>query len=116
MDVDPDRVRAVLGALGGASVYGLVQFGAVALGGHQPSRQEYRALALNILCAILAGVLLAGFLVGVVAPLIPFAPLRDASAFGFAVGAFGWELSPLIFKVIGNRARRQVETLGGEER
>ncbi len=33
MDIDPDRLRAVLGALAGACIYGLVQFGAVALGG-----------------------------------------------------------------------------------
>lgn len=114
MDIDPDRLRAALGALGGASIYGLVQFGALALGGHRPTREEYRALAVNVVCAVLAGVILASFLVKVAAPLIPFAPLRDASAFGFAVGAFGWELLPLIFKVIGNRAKRQVEVIGGE--
>jgi hypothetical protein len=114
MDFDPDRVRAVLGALGGASIYGLVQFGALALSGHPVSREEYKALALNVACATLAGVILAGFLVKVAAPLIPFAPLRDASAFGFGVGAFGWELLPLLFKAISNRARRQVEVVTGE--
>ena len=114
MDIDPDRVRAVLGALGGASIYGLVQFGALALSGHPVSREEYKALALNVACATLAGVILAWFLVKVAAPLIPFAPLRDASAFGFGVGAFGWELLPLVFKAISNRARRQVEVVTGE--
>lgn len=115
MDIDPDRLRAALGALGGAAIYGLFQFGAVALGGHQPTREEYRALSLNVACATLAGVILAGFLVKVAAPLIPFAPLKDASAFGFAVGAFGWELLPLAFKVIGNKAKRQVEAIAGDE-
>lgn len=114
MDIDPDRVRAVLGALGGAAIYGLVQFGALALSGHPVSREEYKALALNVACATLAGVILAWFLVKVAAPLIPFAPLRDASAFGFGVGAFGWELLPLVFKAISNRARRQVEVVTGE--
>jgi hypothetical protein len=114
MDIEPDRLRAVLGALGGAAIYGLVQFGAVALGGHQPTREEYRALGLNVVCATATGVILAFCLVKVAAPMIPFAPLRDASAFGFAVGAFGWELLPLLFKVINNRAKRQVEVISGE--
>ncbi len=48
MDIDPDRLRAALGALGGAAIYGLVQFGAVALSGHQPTREQYRALVLNV--------------------------------------------------------------------
>jgi hypothetical protein len=116
MDIDPDRLRAAVGALGGASIYGLVQFGALALSGHPVTRDEYKALVLNIACATAAGVIMAAFLVKVAAPMIPFALLRDASAFGFGVGAFGWELLPLIFKVIGNRARRQVEGLAGEGR
>lgn len=114
MDIDPDRLRAVAGALGGASLYGLVQFGAVALSGHPVSREEYKALGINVGCAIVAGVILAWFLVKVAAPLIPFAPLQDASAFGFGVGAFGWELLPLVFKVLSNRAKRQVENVAGE--
>lgn len=114
MDIDPDRLRAALGALGGASIYGLVQFGALALSGHPVTREEYKALWLNVACATLAGVILAVFLVKIAAPMIPFAPLRDASAFGFGVGAFGWELLPLIFKVINNRAKRQVEVIAGE--
>lgn len=114
MDIDPDRLRAVAGALGGASIYGLVQFGATALSGHQPTRDEYRALWINVVCAALAGVILAAFLVKIATPMIPFAPLRDASAFGFGVGAFGWELLPLIFKAITNRAREKVAEVGGE--
>lgn len=114
MDIDPDRLRAALGALFGAAVYGLAQFGAVALGGHAPTHDEYRALVLNVVCATAAGVLCAFALVQVLAPLIPLAPLRDAFAFGFGVGAFGWELLPLIFKVLRNRAAQRVEALGRE--
>jgi Na+-translocating ferredoxin:NAD+ oxidoreductase RnfA subunit len=114
IDFDPDRLRAAIGALMGAAIYGLVQFGAVALSGHQPTREEYRALALNVACATAAGVILAFALVQVLAPLIPFAPLRDAFAFGFGIGAFGWELLPLIFKALRNKAVRRVEEFGGE--
>lgn len=115
MDIDPDRVRAAIGALGGAAIYGLVQFGALALSGHEVTREQYRDLLINVACATAAGVILAWFLVSVAAPLIPFAPLRDPSAFGFGVGAFGWELLPLVFKAINNRAKRQVESIAGED-
>lgn len=116
MDLDPDRLRAALGALGGAAIYGLVQFGALALSGHPVSREEYQNLVLNVACATAAGVILATFLVKIAAPLIPFEPLREASAFGFGVGAFGWELLPLVFKALRNRAARRVEQIAGEEK
>lgn len=112
MDLEPDRIRALVAALGGAAIYGFVQLGATVLSGHTPTRAEYRALVLNVFCAFGAGAILAYFLVSTVAPLIPFAPLQDASAFGFAVGAFGWELAPLLFKVVRNRARHEVEQIG----
>lgn len=114
MDIDPDRLRAAVGALGGAAIYGLVQFGALALSGHQVSREEYFKLAVNVACATAAGVILAVFLVKIAAPLIPWAPLRDATAFGFGVGAFGWELLPLLFKAARNRLVDRVEHFAGE--
>lgn len=111
MPIDPDRLRAGVGALGGAAIYGLVQFGALALSGHPVTRAEYRALVLNVACATAAGVIMATFLVKVAAPFIPFAPLRDAYSFGFGVGAFGWELLPLIFKALRNRAAGRIERM-----
>lgn len=114
MDIDPDRLRAGVGALGGAAIYGLAQFGALALSGHQVSQAEYRNLVVNIACAAMAGVILATFLVKVAAPLIPWAPLRDAYSFGFGVGAFGWELLPLLFKALRNDAVRRIDRLAGD--
>lgn len=116
MDLDPDRLRAALGALGGAAIYGLVRFGAVALSGHAVSREEYQSLALNVACATAAGVILAFFLVKIAAPMIPFEPLRDAEAFGFGLGAFGWELLPLVFTALRNTAARRVERIAGEDK
>ena len=113
MEIDPDRLRAAVGALGGAAIYGLVQFGALAISGHPVSREEYWRLAVNIACATLAGVILAAFLVKVAAPLIPWAPLREASSFGFGVGAFGWELLPLLFKALRNRGVKKIEEITG---
>lgn len=114
MDFDPDRLRAAVGALGGAAIYGLVQFGALALSGHQVSREEYARLLINVACATLAGVILAAFLVRVAAPLMPFAPLRDASSFGFGVGALGWELLPLLYKAFRNQAVARIERMAGD--
>lgn len=114
MDFDPERIRAAIGALGGAAIYGLVQFGTLALNGHAVSREEYGRLALNVFCATLAGIILAAFLVKTIAPLIPWPPMRDASVFGFGIGAFGWELLPLIFKVLRNRAAEKVDELAGD--
>lgn len=114
MDIDPDRLRAGIGALGGAAIYGLVQFGAVALGGHRPTREQYEALAMNVGCAFVSGVILSAFLVKVAAPLIPWGPLQDPSTFGFGVGVFGWELLPLIFRALRNRAAARVEEITPE--
>lgn len=111
MELDPERIRAAIGSLGGAAIYGLVQFGAVALNGHTVTREEYGRLLLNVVCAVIAGVILASFMVKTLAPLIPWPPLRDASTFGFGVGAFGWETLPLIFKGWKTLAAKKAEEL-----
>lgn len=113
MDFDPERIRAAIGALGGAAIYGLVQFGTLALNGHAVTREEYGRLAINVACATLAGVILAAFFVKTLAPLIPWAPMQDPSTFGFGLGAFGWELLPLLFKVVKNRASEKADELSG---
>ncbi len=104
MDIDPDRLRAIVGALGGVAVYGLVQFGA--LGGASP-----RELTVRLACATASAVILAGFFVRAALPLIPWTPLREAYLFGFAIGAFSWELLPLLFRVVKRRAAERVEKL-----
>ncbi len=50
-----------------------------------------------------------GFLVRVALPLIPWPPLREAYLFGFVVGAFSWELLPLVFRAVRRRARERLE-------
>lgn len=116
MELDPDRFRAAIGALGGAAIYGLVQFGTVALNGHTATREEYGRLALNVACATLAGIILASFLVKTLAPLIPWPPMQEASAFGFGIGAFSWELLPLLFRVVKNQAAEKAQELSGGEK
>ena len=41
--------------------------------------------------------------------MIPWAPMREAYLFGFTVGAFSWELLPLLFRVVKRRATERLE-------
>lgn len=104
MDIDPDRLRAIVGALGGVAVYGLVQIGA-------PGGASLRELTLRLACAAASAVILAAFFVKAALPLIPWATMREAYLFGFVIGAFSWELLPLLFKVVKRRAAERAEKL-----
>jgi len=107
MDIDPDRLRAIVGALGGVAVYGLVQIGALSVA----ERANLRELTIRLACATASAVILAAFFVKAALPIIPWAPMREAYLFGFAVGAFSWELLPLLFRVVKRRAAERVEKL-----
>ncbi|WP_184718091.1 hypothetical protein [Caulobacter sp.] len=104
MEFDPDRLRAIVGALGGVAVYGLVLAGA-------PDRAALRELLIRLACATPAAVILAVFFVKAALPVIPWTPLREAYLFGFIVGAFSWELLPLLFRVVKRRATERAEKL-----
>lgn len=104
MDIDPDRLRALVGALGGVAVYGLVQIGA-------PNGAGPRELAVRLACATASALILAAFFVKAAAPLIPWSPLREAHLFGFVIGAFNWDLLPLLFRVVKRRAAERVDKL-----
>ena len=56
MDIDPDRLRAIVGALGGVAVYGLVQVGALSTG----ERANLRDLTIRLACATASAVISAG--------------------------------------------------------
>lgn len=109
MQIDPDRFHAAIGAVGGGALFGLVQFGALALSNQPVTRFDYARLAINVACATLAGVLIAWFLAKAAVSGIPWAALREPAAIGFGCGAFGWELMPLIYRV----ARNRVMAVGG---
>jgi hypothetical protein len=105
MDIDPDRLRAIVGALGGVAVYGLVQVGGLSA----PERANLRDLMIRLACATASAVILAAFFVKAAMPLIPWVAMREAYLFGFAIGAFSWELLPLLFRVIKRRAAERLE-------
>jgi hypothetical protein len=112
MDYD---LRAVMGALGGAALYGFVQFGALVKSGHAPSLRDYGDLLINVACAVMCGVLLTIFLAKVVAPFIPIAGLRDTQLVGLVFGSFGWELLPVLYKAGINKATKQAAKIGAGE-
>ncbi len=99
MDIDPDRLRAIVGALGGVAVYGLVQIGALSVA----ERANLRDLTIRLACAAGSAVIVAAFLVKAALPVIPWPAVREPYLFGFAVGAFSWELLPLVFSVVKRR-------------
>jgi hypothetical protein len=111
MDID---LRAVLGALGGAALYGFVQFGAKIKGGHDVTTKEYADLAINIACAASCGVILTALLAKSALPLIPFAGLRDVQMVGLFFGAFGWELLPLAFDLVKIKVRKKAAEAGAD--
>lgn len=107
MDIDPDRLRAIVGALGGVAVYGLVQIGALSVA----ERANLRDLTIRLACAAGSAVIVAAFVVKAALPVIPWLPLREPYLFGFAVGAFSWELLPLVFSVVKRRVAERAEKL-----
>lgn len=108
MEFDPDRLRAIVGALGGVAVYGLVLAGAPE---SASVRAALREVLVRLACATPAAVILAVFFVKAALPVIPWAPLREPYLFGFIVGAFSWELLPLLFRVVKRRAEQKAERL-----
>jgi hypothetical protein len=94
--LDPERWRLALAALAGSAVYGLYHLGALVIAGAHPSRGDYLRAALNIVSAVVVGVLVAWFLGRAVLSLMPAEGLRDPSAAGFLIGAASWEVLPIL--------------------
>jgi hypothetical protein len=69
-----------------------------------------------VACATGAAVIVAAFLVKAALPIIPWPAVREPSLFGFAVGAFSWELLPLVFSIVKRRAAERAETLSAPKR
>jgi hypothetical protein len=113
MTFDPDRFWAALGAVPGAALYGLYHLAILLREGRKVTLTDIRDLLLNIACAVLCGVLLAYMLAKPVAALIPWVTLRDPVTIGFVLGAFGWELLPLVFAKFKGRAAKELNRIDG---
>lgn len=109
---DPDRLTAALSALAGGIFWGLFQVATMLLAG-QPLGEGavFRALA-NVAVGLLGGVLAAYFLAVSLAPMIPFASLRDLHAVGFAIGAGSWEVAPFVYRWLTATAAKRAKVEG----
>jgi hypothetical protein len=106
MTLDPDRLSAALSAAAGGVMYGVYHLATLWLSGRPGTWADYRKALVNMLVAVVIGVLLAWFFALIATAAIPWASLRDAHAVGFVMGAFGWELLPVIYEVARKRTSR----------
>ena len=113
MNLDPDRVWPALAAVPGAALYGLYSFAVLVRSGQPVTARALINVALNVLCAALAGMIMAFMIAKAIAGLIPWAAVRDPFLIGFVFGALGWELLPLAFKAARGRAERELGKLDG---
>lgn len=101
--VDPDRLRAAGGAAMGGVVYGLYTLVQMAKAGAPLSLRDYLRVGLNLLAALVAGVIAAAAVGPGIVGLIPWAGLRESAdpvLIGFFIGAAGWEALPFVIERI----------------
>lgn len=109
MTLDPERLSAAISAAAGGLLYGLYHLITLWSAGQTPSRDDYVRAGLNVAGAIAAGALLAYFLTPAAVAALPFTTLRDPTAVAFILGALGWELLPIAFKLAKARLRKAGE-------
>ena len=117
MILDSNRLEAALASLTGAAVYGLFRFAVLLKTGQPVTLRDILGVVANITCAVLAGVLLAFVFSAGLMALIPWPSLRDPWVVGFGLGAFGWELLPLVYRTALGWAEKRSRTLtdGGDQ-
>lgn len=104
MFLEPDRLVAAVSAFAGGLFWGGFHLATTILAGQPVTETDVvRALA-NVTLGLLGGGLLAYFVAPAIAPLIPFASLRDLHAVGFGLGAVAWEVAPFVYRGLHARA------------
>lgn len=106
MNLDPERIQSLVGAIVGGAVYGIFHLATLLLSGKPTTGNDYLRAGLNMGVAILIGMLAAPILGPALTAAIPWVSLRDPHAVGFCIGAFGWELLPLAFEIAKKRANK----------
>lgn len=112
---DPELLGRYGMAAAGAGLYGLYLFAIKLRSGGQLTRKDLNWLALNVGCALGAGLLLTFVFADRVVAFIPWASLRDVGLVAFAFGVFGWELLPLLFPKALRWAENAVDKAGGAQ-
>lgn len=106
MTPEPDRVVAAFSALAGGAFWGLFHLATTLLAGQPVGRREVVTAAANVAVGLMGGMFAAYFLAPAIAPLIPWASLRDLHAVGFGIGAASWEVAPFAYRLLRRRAQR----------
>lgn len=100
MHFDHDRLTMLFASLAGSAVWGMWHLVALLQAGTPPALADWLKAGLNIACGVVAGGLMAYALGPAIAGLIPWAPLKDASAIGFVIGCAAWEALPLLQNIV----------------
>ena len=112
MSLDPERLSSAWAAVAGGVFYGLFNLASLLLQGQPPAPADILRAVVNVICGIVAGALAAYFVVGGIAPLIPFKSLQDPEVVGFFVGALAWVLAPQGFRLVQVFADRKIGEAG----
>lgn len=107
-DLDPDRLRAAVGALLGAAVYGIYTVIQMLKSGQPLALADYLRVGMNLAAATASGVLAAVAIAPGIIGLIPWAGLRETAdpvLIGFFIGAAGWESLPFVLERIKSLVR-----------
>jgi hypothetical protein len=112
MSLDPERLSSAWAAVAGGVFYGLFNLASLLLQGQPPAPADILRAVVNVICGIVAGALAAYFVVGGIAPLIPFKSLQDPEVVGFFVGALAWVLAPQGFRLVQVFADRKIGEVG----
>jgi len=112
MSLEPERLSAAWSAVAGGIFYGLFNLASLLLQGQPPAPSDILRAVVNVICGIVAGALAAYFVVGGIAPLIPFKSLQDPEVVGFFVGALAWVLAPQGFRLVQVFADRKIGEVG----
>jgi len=111
MDAEQPRLTIALAALAGAAVWGTYTL-VMAFFAAEPIRGRDAARALvNVVAAIVVGLLVSYFLGPAILSAVPVATLKDPHVVGFALGAGAWELWPFAVRF----ARRRAAAFGKEK-
>lgn len=100
MEFDPVRLHAAIGAAVGGVIYGTWHLLALLASGKTPQVADFMRAGLNLAAAAVCGGLAAFFLATVAIAILPWAAVRDPYAVGFVIGFFGWEIIPLLEKIV----------------
>lgn len=110
-----EHIGNYIAALAGAGLYGLYTIVPLIREHKQVTVQDVIGIVINILCAILCGLILTYIFALRGASMIPWASFRDPEIISFAMGAFGWELLPLMFPKALRWASERADRVAGRE-